>query len=156
MTETQTLSVLFLRLEGVLQSWGDDSRWSVRRTRGEPSKSGVIGLLAAASGWGLDADGVRDEKITIKVKVIVAGDELTVDFSEISDQVKGCVNSGYYGGGRTCVRVAFKYLIATGEPAQTASIAFQSDRSTGCSNHWKRSAGILLKNSASSTASSVR
>jgi N-methylhydantoinase B len=65
----------------------------------------------------LDNDGVRDQKIPIKVKVIVAGDELTVDFSEMSDQVKGCVNSGYYGGGRTCVRVAFKYLIATDEPA---------------------------------------
>ncbi len=47
----------------------------------------------------------------------VAGDELTVDFSEMSDQVKGCINSGFYGGGRTCVRVAFKYLIATDEPA---------------------------------------
>ena len=65
----------------------------------------------------LDNDGVRDEKIPIKVKVIVAGDEITVDFLEMSDQVKGCINSGYYGGGRTCVRVAFKYLIATGEPA---------------------------------------
>jgi N-methylhydantoinase B len=65
----------------------------------------------------LDNDGVRDEKIPIKVKVIVAGDEMTVDFSEMSDQVKGCINSGYYGGGRTCVRVAFKYLIATDEPA---------------------------------------
>jgi N-methylhydantoinase B len=65
----------------------------------------------------LDNDGVRDEKIPIRVKVIVAGDEITVDFSDMSPQVKGCVNSGYYGGGRTCVRVAFKYLIATGEPA---------------------------------------
>ena len=65
----------------------------------------------------LDNDGVRDENIPIKVKVIVAGDELTIDFSEISDQVKGCINSGYYGGGRTCARVAFKYLIATDEPA---------------------------------------
>jgi len=65
----------------------------------------------------LDNDGVRDDKIPIRVKVIVAGDELTVDFSEMSPQVKGCVNSGFYGGGRTCVRVAFKYLIATDEPA---------------------------------------
>jgi len=65
----------------------------------------------------LDNDGVRDETIPIRVKVIVAGDELTVDFSEMSDQVKGCINSGFYGGGRTCVRVAFKYLIATDEPA---------------------------------------
>jgi N-methylhydantoinase B len=65
----------------------------------------------------LDNDGVRDEKIPIKVKVIVAGDQMIVDFSEMSDQVKGCVNSGFYGGGRTCARVAFKYLIATEEPA---------------------------------------
>jgi len=65
----------------------------------------------------LDDDGVRDENIPIKVKVIVAGDEMTIDFSEISDQVKGCINSGYYNGGRTCARVAFKYLIATDEPA---------------------------------------
>jgi len=65
----------------------------------------------------LDDDGVRDENIPIKVKIIVAGDEMTIDFSEISDQVKGCINSGYYGGGRTCARVAFKYLIATDEPA---------------------------------------
>jgi N-methylhydantoinase B len=48
---------------------------------------------------------------------VIAGDEMTVDFSEMSEQVKGCINSGFYGGGRTCVRVAFKYLIATDEPA---------------------------------------
>jgi N-methylhydantoinase B len=65
----------------------------------------------------LDNDGVRDERIPIKVKVAIAGDAMTIDFSEMSDQVKGCINSGYYGGGRTCARVAFKYLIATDEPA---------------------------------------
>ena len=37
-------------------------------------------------------------------------DEMTVDFSEMSDQVKGCINSGFYGGGRTCVRVALACL----------------------------------------------
>ena len=65
----------------------------------------------------LDNDGIRDEKIPIKVKVIVAGDEMTIDYSEMSPQVRGCINSGFYGGGRTTARVAFKYLIATGEPA---------------------------------------
>jgi N-methylhydantoinase B len=65
----------------------------------------------------LDNDGIRGEKIPIRVKVVIAGDEMTVDFSEMSEQVKGCINSGFYGGGRTCVRVAFKYLIATDEPA---------------------------------------
>lgn len=57
MSEHPPVPVLFLRLEGPLQSWGDDSRWSVRRTRSEPTKSGVIGMLAAALGYGTDATG---------------------------------------------------------------------------------------------------
>jgi len=65
----------------------------------------------------LDNDGVRDEKIPIRVQVVVAGDEMTIDYSEMSPQVRGCINSGYFGGGRTTARVAFKYLIATDEPA---------------------------------------
>jgi CRISPR system Cascade subunit CasD len=44
------VSVLLLRLAGPLQSWGDSSRFVNRRTRTEPTKSGVIGLLAAAQG----------------------------------------------------------------------------------------------------------
>ena len=65
----------------------------------------------------LDNDGVRNEKIPVKVKVIVEGDEITIDYSDMSPQVRGCINSGFYGGGRTTARVAFKYLIATDEPA---------------------------------------
>jgi N-methylhydantoinase B len=64
-----------------------------------------------------DNDGESDEPLPIKVKVIVAGDEMTIDYAEIADQVRGCINSGTYGGGRTTARVAFKYLIAPGEPA---------------------------------------
>ncbi len=56
MTEPATIPVLFLRLEGPLQSWGDDSRWSVRRTRPEPTKSGVIGFLATVLGYGARQD----------------------------------------------------------------------------------------------------
>jgi N-methylhydantoinase B len=65
----------------------------------------------------LDDDGMRNEKVPIKVKVIIDHDEMTIDYSEISAQVRGCINSGFYGGGRTTARVAFKYLIATDEPA---------------------------------------
>jgi CRISPR system Cascade subunit CasD len=60
MSHSTSVAVLFLRLEGPLQSWGDSSRWTVRRTRGEPSKSGVIGLVAAALGYGRDPDGERE------------------------------------------------------------------------------------------------
>jgi CRISPR system Cascade subunit CasD len=40
-----------LRLEGPLQSWGSRSRWDVRDTQPEPTKSGVIGLLGCALGY---------------------------------------------------------------------------------------------------------
>lgn len=42
--------VLLLRLAGPLQSWGDSSRYTRRLTRNEPTKSGVVGLLASALG----------------------------------------------------------------------------------------------------------
>lgn len=44
-------NTLFLRLEGPLQSWGERGRWSIRDTAPEPTKSGVVGLLACALGW---------------------------------------------------------------------------------------------------------
>lgn len=46
--------VLCLRCEGPLQAWGETSRWVVRDTRLEPTKSGVVGMLAACLGWGLN------------------------------------------------------------------------------------------------------
>ena len=44
------MSTLLLRLAGPMQSWGTDSKFDVRRTQREPSKSGVIGLVAASLG----------------------------------------------------------------------------------------------------------
>lgn len=44
------MTVLLLRLAGPLQSWGDSSRFTVRDTGRYPTKSGVLGLLAAAQG----------------------------------------------------------------------------------------------------------
>ena len=65
----------------------------------------------------LDNDGIDEGRIPIKVKVVVDNDEMTMDFSEMAEQVRGCINSGMHGGGWTTARVAFKYLIATNEPA---------------------------------------
>ena len=48
-------NTLFLRLEGPLQAWGERGRWSVRDTALEPTKSGVIGLIACALGYRDDA-----------------------------------------------------------------------------------------------------
>ncbi|MFI0515853.1 type I-E CRISPR-associated protein Cas5/CasD [Streptomyces sp. WSLK1-5] len=44
------MSVLALRLAGPLQSWGASSRFTRRTTESAPTKSAVIGLLAAAQG----------------------------------------------------------------------------------------------------------
>lgn len=44
------MATLLLRLAGPMQSWGTQSRFSIRDTGREPSKSGVIGLLCAALG----------------------------------------------------------------------------------------------------------
>ncbi len=44
------MSTLLIRLAGPMQSWGTQSRFSIRDTGLEPSKSGVIGLLCAALG----------------------------------------------------------------------------------------------------------
>ncbi|MER7128243.1 type I-E CRISPR-associated protein Cas5/CasD [Streptosporangium saharense] len=44
------MSVLLMQLAGPLQSWGASSRFARRTTEAAPTKSGVIGLLAAAEG----------------------------------------------------------------------------------------------------------
>ncbi|WP_260826582.1 type I-E CRISPR-associated protein Cas5/CasD [Streptomyces sp. 15-116A] len=49
-------SVLALRLAGPLQSWGASSRFTRRTTESAPTKSGVVGLLAAACGIEHDDD----------------------------------------------------------------------------------------------------
>ncbi|TDC73913.1 type I-E CRISPR-associated protein Cas5/CasD [Streptomyces hainanensis] len=50
------MSVLLLRLAGPLQAWGSTSRFARRSTENAPTKSGVLGLLAAAQGRPRDAD----------------------------------------------------------------------------------------------------
>ncbi len=44
------MTVLLLKLAGPLQSWGSGSRFTERGTQHEPTKSGIVGLLAAALG----------------------------------------------------------------------------------------------------------
>ncbi|MBU2755754.1 type I-E CRISPR-associated protein Cas5/CasD [Acidithiobacillus sp. CV18-2] len=53
------MPTLLLRLAGPMQSWGTTSRFDQRDTSKEPSKSGVIGLLAAA--LGIDREAWNDD-----------------------------------------------------------------------------------------------
>ena len=44
------MSVLLLRLAAPMQAWGARSRFTVRETETAPTKSGILGMLAAAAG----------------------------------------------------------------------------------------------------------
>src|SRR6185295_1619752 len=58
----------------------------------------------------LDDDGIDiGKRIPVKVKVIVKGDEMTIDFTEVAPQVRGFYNSGP-STGVACAQVAFKCL----------------------------------------------
>jgi CRISPR system Cascade subunit CasD len=68
-----TTSTLLLRLAGPMQSWGTQSRFGIRDTGLEPSKSGVIGLLCAALGWGREHDVTDLAELRMGVRVDRAG-----------------------------------------------------------------------------------
>ncbi len=44
------MSTLLLRFAAPLQAWGTESKYDIRKTDREPSKSGIVGFLAAALG----------------------------------------------------------------------------------------------------------
>jgi len=67
---------LLLRLCGPLQAWGIDSRFSVRDTGREPSKSGVVGLLCAALGRCRDRPVDDLARLTMAVRADREGDIL--------------------------------------------------------------------------------
>jgi CRISPR system Cascade subunit CasD len=78
------MAVLILRLAAPLQSWGSGSKFNSRLTEREPTKSGVIGMIAAALGirrW-------EDEKLKtltklkFGIKVIREGD-FSVDYQTV-------------------------------------------------------------------------
>ena len=63
----------------------------------------------------MDDDAVDiGKRVPIRVKVIVKGDEMTVDLSQVSAQVKGFYNSGE-AAGIACCQVAFKCLTSAHE-----------------------------------------
>ena len=71
--------LLILRLEGVLQSWGEDAKWDTRGTALIPTKSGVVGLLACAMGLerGDPQIAAMSDAITLGVRVDRPGVQMT-------------------------------------------------------------------------------
>ena len=91
------MATLLLRLAAPLQSWGADSKFEIRKTNREPTKSGVIGLLAAALGLRRDETealqrlnrlrfGVRvDQEGSLLVDFHTAGNPTPAGFAVIRD-----------------------------------------------------------------------
>jgi CRISPR system Cascade subunit CasD len=63
------MNTLLLRLCGPMQSWGVQSRFTIRDTGLEPSKSGVIGLLCAALGINRADDAALESLAALKMGV---------------------------------------------------------------------------------------
>ncbi|MDR3349340.1 MAG: type I-E CRISPR-associated protein Cas5/CasD [Acidaminococcales bacterium] len=73
------MSTLLIRLAGPLQAWGTDSKFNKRMTGREPTKSGVVGLVAAALGLRRTDDAAKLCKLRFGVRVDQPG-KLVVDF----------------------------------------------------------------------------
>ncbi|MFD9374169.1 type I-E CRISPR-associated protein Cas5/CasD [Streptomyces sp. NPDC059999] len=70
------MSVLALRLAGPLQSWGSSARFARRTTETAPTKSGVLGMLAAALGRDRSADLSDLAALAFAVRIDQAGTRL--------------------------------------------------------------------------------
>lgn len=98
------IPILLFRLEGVLQSWGEHSKWDYRDSADFPSKSGVIGLIGCA--MGLERDDCRLGEISRKLHMIVRADrtgELVSDFQTVSAEVLYNAEGKPRGGGSTFI-----------------------------------------------------
>ena len=75
------MATLLLRLAAPLQAWGADSKFETRKTNREPTKSGVIGLLAAALGIRRDEPEKLERLVGLRYGVRVDQEgQLLVDF----------------------------------------------------------------------------
>ena len=90
------MSTLLLRMSAPLQAWGYESKFETRRTSREPTKSGVIGLLASALGRSRD-ESVQDlNELSFGVRVEHEG-ELLHDYHTVKlNESKTYVTHRYY------------------------------------------------------------
>lgn len=97
------MKTVLLKFSGPLQSWGTDSHFNVRHTDSHPSKSGVIGMIAAGLGCSRDDERILEElnKLNFAVRIDQVG-PVTKDFhivrpSESTDKLgDNYITNRYY------------------------------------------------------------
>lgn len=78
-------TLLILRLEGSLQSWGEDAKWDFRDSASMPTKSGIVGLLGCA--LGLERGDPELKELSDAVTIAVRADRpgvRAVDFQTVT------------------------------------------------------------------------
>ncbi len=90
------MGTLLLRFAAPLQAWGTESKYDIRKTDREPSKSGVVGFLAAALGRKRD-ESVEDlNTLRIGIRVDQEG-KIIQDFHMVhKDEKTSYLTRRYY------------------------------------------------------------
>lgn len=103
----ETTSLLVLRLEGALQSWGENAKWDFRDSSTMPTKSGIVGLLGCALGENRGSDTLVElsKSITVAVRADRPGVKI-VDFQTVQ---------GFSQDGKP------QLMAATGKPKTTGN-----------------------------------
>lgn len=110
------------RLEEILERYGPDVFFDCVRLIWDQSETLARrevrkiapGIYEAEASF--DSDGVDlDRPVALKVRVEVSGEEMKIDFSGMSAQVKGSINAGE-SGAVAASRVAFKALVSPFSP----------------------------------------
>jgi CRISPR system Cascade subunit CasD len=100
------MNTLLLRLSGAMQSWGVQSRFGVRDTGLEPSKSGVLGLVCAALGIPRSDDASLAQLARMRMGVRVDREgTLKVDYHTAQNVLKA-------GGGIKDTELSNRYYLA--------------------------------------------
>ncbi|MDB9524389.1 type I-E CRISPR-associated protein Cas5/CasD [Oscillatoria sp. CS-180] len=98
------MATLLMRFRAPMMSWGDHSRFTIRDSRREPTKSAVIGLLCAALGrprW----EPVNDlTALKMGVRIDKPG-AIQCDYHTVMDGIKS-------GGGKGGTVISHRYYIA--------------------------------------------
>lgn len=104
------MSTLLLQLVGPMQSWGTQSRFSVRDTGLEPSKSGAIGLLASALGRSRSAEIADLAGLRLGIRVDREG-RMEKDYHTTGGQRKGSL--GTTGVMRASGKISYDAVLST-------------------------------------------